>query len=294
MRRLARVYPLYFVLLGTQLAAGFAIEAAFHGTARWVPVSVADPAFDIPANFLLVQSLGIAPSIITQAWSVSTEVAAYLCFPVLVMLVMTRSWRTAVLAAVFAIALLGVAAVADAYDGAYHSGSLDAYDGTHYAPLMRCLGGFLLGMLTFRAGMTHRLTRVAAYDSIGLLSLVAVMAAFSAGVPDLVIVALFPVMVLCLSRNPGVVARIFANRVIYSLGVWSYAVYLLHPMFQQPRDLMNDTLGAYMPRDVAAISSSSTVVVLLLVLSCVLYKYIEVPGRRAIQRIAPKLTPLQM
>lgn len=89
-RRLARIYPLYFVLFGGQLAYVFVMEAAFHGTERWVPVSVADPAIDIPANFLLVHSLGIAPSIITQAWSVSTEVAAYLCFPVLVMLVMAH------------------------------------------------------------------------------------------------------------------------------------------------------------------------------------------------------------
>lgn len=195
------------------------------------------------------------------------------------------------MASVVAIAFLVVAAAADAYDGAYHSGSLDAYDGTHYAPLMRCLGGFLLGMLTFRAGMTPGLRRLAACDSIGLLTLVTVIAAFSAGVPDLVIVALFPIVVMCLSRNPGIVAGMFVNRVVYSLGVWSYAVYLLHPLFQRPRDLMNDMLGTYMPRDLAAISSSSTVVVLLLVLSCVLYRCIELPGRRAIQRIALQMTP---
>jgi peptidoglycan/LPS O-acetylase OafA/YrhL len=148
-------------------------------------------------------------------------------------------------------------------------------------------------MLTFRAGTTQILPRIAARDSIGLLTLVALIAAFAAGIPDLVIVALFPVAVTCLSRDHGVVVWIFANRTIYSLGVWSYAIYLLHPLLQRPRDLMTDALGVHMRLEFAAIASALAAVALLLVCSFALYRCVEVPGRRAIQRMALLMTPRQ-
>jgi peptidoglycan/LPS O-acetylase OafA/YrhL len=184
-----------------------------------------------------------------------------------------------------------VTAATDSYGDAYHSGSLDAYDGIVFYIVIICLGGFFLGILTVRAGITPRPMGLAAFDSIGLLTLAAVVVAFSAGFPNPVIIALFPVVVTCLSRTHGVIAWIFANRVIYSPGVWSYAMYMLHPVFQTPSDLMNDTLGAYMPHDLATILSSLIVVVLLLIFSFVLHTCIEMPGRRAIQRMALQMPP---
>src|SRR5271163_1843907 len=100
---------------------------------------------------------------------------------------------------VVAITLLAVVAATVIHDGAYHSGRLDAYDGTHLAPLMRCTGGFLLGMLTFRIGSMPVLTTFASRDSVGLLTLVALIGAMSVGTPDLAVVAVFPAVVLCLS-----------------------------------------------------------------------------------------------
>ena len=101
------------------------------------------PALDLPANLLLVQSLGIAPSIIAQAWSISTEFAAYLCFPIFVALIISGSWRAAAMTGAVAIILLASVAMTVMHDGAYHNGPLDAYDGTRLAPIMRCMGGFL-------------------------------------------------------------------------------------------------------------------------------------------------------
>ena len=51
-------------------------------------------------------------------------------------------------------------------------------------------------MLAFRIGSMPVLTTIASRDSVGLLTLVALIGALSAGAPDLAIVALFPAVVL--------------------------------------------------------------------------------------------------
>jgi peptidoglycan/LPS O-acetylase OafA/YrhL len=290
-RRLARIYPLYIALLGTQIIYTVAIHGGFQQSDAWAAVSVPHPARDIPANLLLVQSLGVSPSILSQAWSISTEFAAYLCFPVFVTLVIAGTWRAVVLTGVAAIMLLAAAAAIVMNDGAWHSGSLDVYDGTHIAPALRCLGGFLLGMLTFRLGSVPRLTTIAARDSVGLMTLIALIVVLALGAPDLAVVALFPAVVMCLSQNLGVPAAMFANPVMYGLGVWSYAVYLLHPLLQRPRDVVDGVMLVYLPHHLAEALASLAIMALLLMLSWASYNLIEVPGRRAIQRTAAGMIP---
>jgi peptidoglycan/LPS O-acetylase OafA/YrhL len=286
LRRLARIYPLYAVLLGAQIAYTLAVNGHFHQSDSWAAVALPDPARDIAANFLLVQSLGISPSVINQAWSISTEFAAYLCFPVFAGVVLSGARRALVATAILAVLLLATAAVTIAHDGVYHSGSLDAYDGTHFAPLLRCLGGFLLGMLAFRFGSSPLLTRLIARDAVGSLILFAVAVALAVGAPDLVVVGLFPAVVLCLAKNLGAPAAIFSNSAIYALGLWSYAIYLLHPLLQRPRDMAGGFLLSHLPSSLAEIMASLGVVVLLLIISRAAYHGIEVPGRRAVQKVA--------
>jgi peptidoglycan/LPS O-acetylase OafA/YrhL len=286
MRRLARIYPLYFVLLSLQVLWTLAAQGQFHETGAWGAVVAPLPARDIPANFLLIQSIGVAPSLITQAWSISTEFAAYLLFPVFVTVVLTGAWRSALVSGLAAMALLCAAAVSALHDGAWHSGPLDIYDGTRLAPVLRCLGGFLFGMLSFRLGSVGAVSAVAARDVAGLTALGILLAMLAAGAPDLAVVALFPALVLCLSRNDGVPAALFANPAMLALGAWSYAMYLLHPLLQQPRDLLVDRLRSHLPGEAASVIASLAVLAVLLLLSWGAYHRIEVSGRRAVQRLA--------
>jgi peptidoglycan/LPS O-acetylase OafA/YrhL len=289
-RRIARIYPLYIVLLGAQLIYTVIVYGSFHQSIAWPAVTVGNPVHDIPANILLVQSLAVSPSILGQAWSISTELAAYLAFPALVALVFCNDRRLITATALVAVTLLVGVVVINMQDGAYHSGSLDAYDGTRITPLMRCLGEFLCGMLTFRLNTMHRLVTVASYDSVSFMTLAVLIVMLVTGAPDLAVAAMFPALVLCLSQNSGLFAAVFSNVLMYGLGIISYAMYLLHPLLQQPRERTEHMMAAYFPHDVAVALSMLLATVILLLISVASYNGIEVPGRRAVRRLSGRLS----
>jgi peptidoglycan/LPS O-acetylase OafA/YrhL len=291
LRRMARIYPLYIAVLGAQIVYTIAIYGDFRHFGTWAAVAVPDPMRDIPANLLLTQSLGVSPSIVVQAWSISTEFAAYVAFPILVGIVICGGRRGVVTAAVVAGVLLAAVAAIDLHDGAYHSGALDAYDGTRVTPLLRCLGGFLLGMLAFRANSSPTLAAIAEHGKVGVAVLVLLFAMLAAGTPDLAIVAVFPVMILCLSRGNGAAASIFSNPLMYVLGLLSYSVYLLHPLLQRPLAFTDWMLAGHLPTGFAEVLAPLLVVTVLLMLAGACYVFIEQPGRRAIRRVTSGLVP---
>jgi peptidoglycan/LPS O-acetylase OafA/YrhL len=287
-RRVARIYPAYIVLLLLQLSFVLLIYGNFGEPHHWGGAeALADPVYDLPANILLVQSVGLAPSMIGQAWSISTEFAVYCAFPPLVTLAVFGSRQTAVLALIVAFLLLVAVVVGDASDGAKHAGALDAYDSTHLTPLMRCLGDFILGLLAFRAGQRGVLASLLARDAVAGLLLVALPVLFVVGAPDLAVVALFPVLVLCLAGNNGVPARLFANAPMVRLGELSYAIYLSHPLLQAPRDAVCHKLEHVLPVLSAALLSGAAALVVLWLVAGAIYRWVEQPGRRMLRYLGP-------
>ncbi len=285
MRRVARIYPAYIVLFLLQLsfvllAYGSVSEAHHWGGAEALNV----PVRDIPANMLLVQSVGLAPSLVGQAWSISAEFAAYLSFPLLVTVSVFGSRRAAMLSLIAACLLLVAVVIGDGSDGAKHAGALDAYDCTHLTPLMRCLGDFILGLLAFRIGRRAAVARFVGRDTVGVavLGMVAVM--FAGGAPDLAIVALFPVLVLCLVENTGVSRPLFENAAVLRLGELSYAIYLMHPLLQAPRDAARDALAHFAPTLPAGLVSGAMAFVILWVLASAIYRWVERPGRQMLRQ----------
>ena len=75
-RRVARLYPLYGTILVARLVYTGLRYGRFDLPRPWIAAPLAHPWTAIPANVLLVQSWGLAPSSIGPAWSISTEWAA--------------------------------------------------------------------------------------------------------------------------------------------------------------------------------------------------------------------------
>lgn len=292
LRRVARLYPLYLAILAARVAYTLIAHGNFSPPGDFASVITTHPARDLIANLFLVQSWGLATSIVGTAWSVSTEMAAYLLFPMLATVTLFQGWRPALVAALAALALIGGVAMLNQMDGAYHSGPLDAYDGTRWAPLMRCLGGFILGLLVFRAGQSRAIAGFMARGWVSLALVALFGGLLAAGVHDLIVVALFPPLVLALAQDRGPVARGLSGALILRLGALSYAIYLLHPLLEAPhRDFVLWLRLHHVLPLVAHGIAGLAVVITLYAASSLAFEWIERPGRRLVRALELRWIP---
>lgn len=284
-RRVARIYPLYLAVLLAGLVWGLAASNGFHATGDASASTPSDVVQATATNLMMVQSWGLSGSIVGTAWSISTEWAAYLGFPLIAWAALFGRPSAAALVGLMAVALLVGVSTWDHHDMAYHSGALDAYDGRSPVPLMRCLAGFGLGVLTYRATRLREVTELLSQDHAGIALIGALMLMLVAGAPDLVVVLLFPPLVLCLSANQGFPARLFSYSVMFRLGTLSYAIYLLHPFFQLPARALGAALANVLPDSAAVILTTALIAAALLGASVAAYAWIERPGRTLLRRV---------
>ena len=285
-RRIARVYPLYGVVVLAGFAGWLVATHAAAAASLLPKPPLHHPMLDAAVNMLMIQSWGIGPSIDGTAWSLSAEWAAYLLFPLLVALTLFSSPRVAAAAGLFAIAsAVGTAAMTSG-DGAVHSGPLDAYDGATIEPILRCLAGFMLGLLMFRLAQSARLLAVVACDWVVAAVAGLLIVGLAIGAHDLLVYPLFALLVLGLYGNRGRCARLFGWRPLYWLGTVSYSLYLLHPFLVLPRRDIDAALQAWLPASLSDAITSIAVYALLFVASDISYRLIEQPGRRWLNRFA--------
>jgi peptidoglycan/LPS O-acetylase OafA/YrhL len=150
---------------------------------------------------------------------------------------------------------------------------------------LRCFGDFVLGLLTYRLAASRKVTAWAGCNTLGIGLLLAITVALVTGLPDLVVVALFPPLLLNLSANRGFSAWLFGNAVMVRLGVLSYAIYLLHPLLERPAQNLAGWCGGIMP-DVPALAVTSVVTIgVLLTVASGAYRWVEQPGRQLLRRV---------
>ena len=285
LHRLARIYPLYLALVAASLAYSLVLYGGLHASAPPPALTLAEPARDVAANLLLVQSWGLGQSIDGVAWSLSAEWAAYLLFPLLVALALFGRPRLALASALVAATVVGATVALTLRDGAYHSGPLDAYDGATLEPLLRCLGGFVLGLVTYRLAQSPRAAAIAGHDLTIAAALGLLVAGLAEGVHDLVIYPLFALLVLGLFGNRGYVGWVFACRPFYWLGAASYSIYLLHPYLVAPRSALEASLESLLPPPWPGLVTAVAIYAVLFAAATLAYHGIEEPGRRWVRRM---------
>jgi peptidoglycan/LPS O-acetylase OafA/YrhL len=237
---------------------------------------------DLIANVFMIQSWGVAKAITNPTWSISTEWGAYFVFPFILGAILFRSWRVAAGAAIMAAALVVAASILTAYDGEHHNGALDAYDGRTFIPMLRCLGGFALGLATFRIYRWAPAARLAG-SGIGWLVLAYMLVGLVLNLPDLALYPAFPLLVLCLACDRGALGRIFAWKPIYGLGVLSYTIYVIHNVWISPVHWMEQSLPTQMPYAVAQMTTAAFLILSLGGAAAALHHWVEVPGRRLVR-----------
>ncbi len=267
--RLARIYPLHIFMLMVFLLNPIAItlfSASGYLGYRY------DPTY-FGLSLVLMQNWGFTPDIAwnAPAWSLSTEWAAYLLFPFIAW-VSVNAARTPKRAAALAALLLGVLALVSAATG--HSlGEEIARLG-----LMRCILEFGTGVFLFHLwqARAHKGRYEADIASMAAIALAAAYVVLP--IPDfLVFPLLFFLLIYALADDRAVVSRLLASRAIEWVGIVSYSTYMVHYF-------VKDWVKLLLVREAAAsIVPCLVYIAATAAASVLLYKFIELPGRRALR-----------
>ena len=216
-RRVARIWPLHAAIL--TLFVAYALLAVWRGRDGG--------HYDfsqLPLHYLLIQNWGFTRELAWNdpAWSISTEMAAYVVFPALVAVF---RWDRLGWPALLGIAALLLLALNRLIAGSGHA-SLGAEIPT--LGLRRCLIEFALGNVICIVWQRWRHSRATAP-----LAALAALAALGAGlalgaIEAAFLPATFAAALLALAADRGPVARLLAHPRLVYLGEISYSTYLAH------------------------------------------------------------------
>ena len=216
-RRFARIWPLHGFIMAIFVVYALALVARGNDTTLF-------PFDKLPLHFLLVQNWGLTTRLTWNhpAWSISTELAAYLIFPFFVAVLRWERLRTPALVAICA-ALLGSVFLLFAWHGHDNLGS----DITGLG-LPRCLLEFAAGCLLCMLWGQWRELRFAGLIA-GAVCALSLVAGWRLQLPETAIVPLAfasGLMALALSRN--FLTRFLGQGTVLYLGEISYSTYLAH------------------------------------------------------------------
>ena len=282
LKRLGRIYPLYFV-----------------ATLACAALAALDPAMEGPltgplllSNMLMVQSWVLFHSLDYPGWSISTEFAAYLLFPILVAAALGGSLarcRAAALLSAGLLAVLATRSAADLQQAVHRFGPLDIYSSATLYPVLRCLCGFTLGLCAWRIGGVPSVRQVAGHAGTGLALCLAGLVLLALPGTDVLLVLLSAALVPALAAGQSLPARVLAAAPAYWLGTVSYSLYLVHyPVqwaFGPAVRAGLDRLGAPKP----GILLSVLLIGMSLALAALAYAWIERPGRDLSRLVASRL-----
>jgi peptidoglycan/LPS O-acetylase OafA/YrhL len=270
-KRFARLYPAYIVIsafYALKIALGLTGEETF---ARF-------NGFDAVGNLLMLVGWGLnIYPLIGVSWASSAELGSYFVAPVLMKYTLQKSvawWTVCVALSLLAIYLIGIS-------GQGVSGPLDVVSRDSLLPLLRAIAGFTLGLATFRyAAYLDRLSAIA-QDVLVLVILALMVAVAVLTVDDLPIYLLFVPFIAILSRDGRVAQLLFGNRLVYHLGIISYSIYLIHPLFITFAERSSRHFGSTVTAYALCVLTSFATIWLLSYLS---YRFVEVPGRQFVIR----------
>lgn len=270
-KRVARLYPAYIVI-GTlyvvKIAWGLAGESLNSFS-----------LYDVIGNLLMLTGWGLhVHPVIGVSWAASAELGSYLLVPALVALIV----RGNIVFLVIGVALSLAAIRLIEASGLGSSGPLDVVSGDSFYPLLRAIAGFTLGQAIFRCSTSLQPLPIIVQDILVVLILLGIGIAAVVSADDLPIYLLFILLVAVLSYDGRLAQLLFGNSFIYDLGLISYSLYLLHPLFVsfavRGSRYFGGTKGSYLVATLICI-------VAIWLLSKLSYRLIEMPSRRLITAI---------
>jgi peptidoglycan/LPS O-acetylase OafA/YrhL len=280
--RIARIYPLHFIMLMVFLAA-VALQSAViclaGGGIGPVPLTGDRSVAGLFANLAMLQGLwagGLSWN--NPAWSISVEFIAYLLFPLLFpWLWRARPRGKAIAGLVAFVALAGLAW--------YTGDDLDQWNGL--PAILRCLSEFLVGVLVYSIYYQGLFTRLFASDLALGLVVVLLCVLVQHATSDFGVVLLFPLLILTAVRNEGRLRHLLNVAPLRWLGDVSYSLYLVHwfvlfALLQSVPRLSGVNPGQFAPA--TSLLAALLLIAVSIALAAVTYRLIEVRGRQWLRR----------
>jgi peptidoglycan/LPS O-acetylase OafA/YrhL len=267
-KRVARLYPAYLVisvLYLIKIAMGLSGEQLSSFS-----------AYDIVGNVLMLTGWGLhVHPIVGVSWAASAELGSYLLVPLLLALVVRGNVVAALVAAALAIAAICWIEMA----GGGSSGPLDVVRGDSFYPLLRAVAGFTLGQVIYRFAGRLQHVPMPYQDAWVVLNVIAIVVVAAVTNDDLPLYLLFIPLVAILSRDGRAAQLLFGNRLVYHLGLISYSIYLLHPLF------VSFAVGAsrqFGLTRVSYLTSTAVCLALIWLLSYLSWRFVEMPGKQIV------------
>lgn len=294
-RRLARIYPIHFVMLLVAF-----LYALARLVAHWVGLATVTPGEILPfepgatetwqsflSNLTLTQSMGLHDhlSYNMPSWTVSVEFWTYFVFlGMMLWLRPKKAWHFGVIAAAIGVNYFVLSGLKPNMDFHYDLG------------FWRCLGGFFTGVVVSyvyrialpkyrKMSMPNWLATL--IECIVLLILI-IFVIYFPGKAQFFIAPVAFIFVLGFSFDMGGVSKFMGTRPLRYLGRISYSVYMVHILFALffsigaeillPRLFGPEWNASQIPGDLLLLPYLA----LVLVSAHFSYKYIEMPGRKAI------------
>lgn len=280
--RLARLWPLHlFVLFFFLVHQITLLSANYYG------IVVEPQAFSegfsakyLPANIFLIQAWDILPesSWNKPAWSISTELFAYIVFALTCVIARHQSW---VIMTIFASACTLFIMVHPEIMGA-----------TYSFALVRCMAGFGTGVLAYQVYKYLQKIELPLPTLLELLTVIAIVLTVVVTPQKFgwLVLPVFFCAVLVFSLEQGNISRLLLHRSFVFLGERSYSIYLIHAfialgifsiasVFQFIGTLPNGKTGIILP-----FLLSDLLIIVFLLMSVVVSHFsfllIERPGQR--------------
>jgi peptidoglycan/LPS O-acetylase OafA/YrhL len=233
--------------------------------------------FDLVANILMLQGLGIGHNLNGPSWSISTEFAAYFLFPLFFWLIFKAGPTVRILTLI--VALVALCAVATRMPR-LGLGSLDVGH-----RLVETFAQFVLGMGSYILYRRRLSIKGTATDvEVGLLVL-AVGVGLIIGI-DLPVSFLFPFLVVAVALNRGRFARWLSGGIPYFLGVISFSLYLIHEPFRPLGVMIFNAVHPHPATAIEALVFAFVGSMIVIPFAWATYVIVERPGRRLVRRWA--------
>ncbi len=274
LKRFARVYPLHLFLMIIFLINPIAILLASQSANL-------DSRYNVGyyiSSIFMIQNWGFYDELAWNipAWSISTEFAAYILFPL--MSLSMRYFGKSFLLHCLSLLLLSILIIMLFWLSGYSS----IGDGIARVGVLRCILEFFMGVVVANFYVFSRQS-VEKYNG-ALLFAAVIMALFASilNLPDYILSPIiFAFLVLSFSCSIPFFGTLLGGRCIFYLGEISYSTYLVHYFIKDWVKFLSTEVG---------LLQFVVYIFLVFVASVILYKYVECPGRDILRRLFVKPT----